>query len=325
MTREAAGQAMSSYALTFPKTALHSEGAMPVIYGLSDKSFGLPKGVGGGPRILPATQLPVQEQYRYVTFSPSGQYKVDWSHEREWRWPYTGDLSTIENELSQYGLVSDAADIPGFDFSIPSMRGIGIIVKTLEDARRLKYDVLSLVDRGIVARGHFEHLLILDLLPAADSLYAPESVDAAIQGALLDFAPFFNLDQTEVREIIRDFSRRVHSLEQAARHPPTMAKEAGGCWLWFHDNTCPYVRALVQAGRVTVNAEGRYIASLDELDPARDLREREELTVKLASELYNEVKVSCGSFSVLNSTDPDEVPFYIDSEPEDDLYHNSDY
>ncbi|MDR6731842.1 DUF4427 domain-containing protein [Delftia lacustris] len=324
-TREAAGQAMSSYALTFPKAAMHSLGAMPVVYGLSDNNFVLPKGAGGGPRILPATQLPAQEQYRYVTFSPSGSYKVDWSHEREWRWPYTGDLSKIEEELSEYGIVSDAADIPGFDFSNPLLRGIGIIVKTMEDARKLKYDVLSLVDRGIVHRRHFDHMLILDQLPSADSLYAPEAVEAAIQRAMLDFAPFFNLDQADVSEIVSDFSHRVHSLEQAASHPPTRTMESGGCWLWFHDNTKPYVRALVQAGRVTVNAEGRYIASLDELNPARDLREREELTAKLASELCNELNVPGGSFSVLNSTNPDTVPFYIDREPKDDLYHNTDY
>ena len=314
---------MSSYALTFPKAAMHALGAMPVIYGLSDKSLVLPKGTGGGSRILPASQLPIREQYRYITFSPSGSHKVDWSHEREWRWPYTGDLSMLEKELSKYGLVSDAADIPSFDFADPRLKGIGIIVKTKRDAQKLKYDVLSLVDRGIVPLRHFDHMLILDLLPSSNNLYAPGAVDAAIQGAMLDFAPFFNLNQVDVDEIVSDFSSRVHALERAASHPPTEAREAGGCWLWFHDNTDLYVRALVQAGRVMVNAEGRYVASLGELNSARDLREREKLTVKLATELYDELKVPGGSFSVLNSASPDAVPFYIDKEPADDLYHNS--
>ena len=46
-------------------------------------------------------------------------------------------------------------------------------------------------------------------------------------------------------------------------------------------------------------------ASLDELNPARDLREREKLTAKLAIELYNELEVPGDSFSVLNCTSPD--------------------
>lgn len=325
LAREAAGQAMSSYALTFPKSSMHALGAMPVIYGLTDKSFVLPKGAGGGARILPETQLPTQEQYRYVTFSPSGYYRVDWSHEREWRWPFRGDMSKVEAELSEFGVVSEAVDIPGLDFSDSRLKGIGIIVKTTEDARKLKYDVLSLVDQGAVPRDHFEHMLVLDLLPPTGTLYRPDQVSAAIQDAVLDFSSFFNLNEKDVSECVEDFSRRVRALEDGASDESTERKEKGGCWLWFHDNADPYVRALVQGGRVTVNTEGRYVASLEEMDARRSLRDREALTKRLAADIYSELRVPCGPFSVLNSNDPNEVPFYIDGEPEDDLYHNTEY
>ena len=323
--REAAGQAMSSYALSFPKAPMYALGAMPVIYGLSDKSVTLPKGANGEARILSPNHLPLHEQYRYVTFNPSGSYKVDWTHEREWRWPCTSDMSKIEEEISEYGIVSDADEIPGFDFSNSALRGVGIIVKTVEDSRKLKYDVLCLIDRKVVSRQHFDHILVLEMLPPANTLYSPDAVNAALKEATLNFVTFFDLDNANVEEIDADFSQRVRELEEAASHPPNIASEHGGCWLWFHDNTHPYVRALIQSGRVTVNAEGRYIASLDELSSKRDLREREELTRRLARALCDDLKIPGGYFSVLNSDDADEVPFYIDRDPKDDLYNNTEY
>ncbi|WP_235183382.1 DUF4427 domain-containing protein, partial [Ralstonia solanacearum] len=278
--------------------------------------------LGGGPRIFPREVLPEPEQYRYVTYNPSGPYKVDWMHEREWRWPYSGSLASVEHELEEYGLISDAADIPGFDFADPRLKGIGIIVKSAEDARKLKHDVLALIDRGVVHRNHFDHILVQDLLPDTSSLIGPDDVQAAINGALIDFSSYFNLPGADVKQIVSDFSGRVQRLEGRAPEMTSPPLERGGCWLWLHDNTHPYVRALVQAGRVTVNKEGRYVASLDELDSGRDLRERQQLTLELARELQVEFCIHSGYFLVLNSFDSDGIPFYIDSLPEDDLYNN---
>jgi hypothetical protein len=323
-SREAAGQAMSGYALTFPKAAMHAVGANPVIYGLTERNVLLPKGLGGGARSLPPEVLPEPEQYRYVTYNPSGPYKVDWMHEREWRWPwpYPGSLAHVEQEFEEYGLISDAADIPGFDFADSSLRGIGIIVKSAEDARKLKYDVLALVDRGVVHRNHFDHILVQDLLPDTSGLIGPDEVQTAIDGSLIDFSGYFDLPDADVEQIVSDFSGRVQRLEARAPKMTSPPLERGGCWLWFHDNTNRYVRALVQAGRVTVNKEGRYVASLDELDSGRELRERQQFTLELARELQSEICIHAGYFLVVNSFDPDETPFFIDCPPKDDLYHN---
>jgi hypothetical protein len=320
--REAAGQAMSTYALTFPKTKMHSLGANPVIYGLTD-DFILPTGDGGVPRLIAGDKLPLREQYRYVTYNPSGPYKVDWLHEREWRWPHDGDFSELESEMEEYGIVSSADDIPGFDFSHPNLQGIGVIVKTDEDARRIRHDVLTLIDRGKVSNTHFDHILIKDRLPKSSNLYTPLAVEDAIDNALLDFSSYFNLEQANVSKAESDFSARVLSIEKGSSKASSGRREYGGCWLWLHDNSHPYVRALLQAGRVKVNKEGRYIASLDELNANRDLRERENLTKALAVQLKNDLQVESGYFSVLDSHDPDMVPFYIDCAPDDDLYHNT--
>lgn len=76
-------QAISSYALSFRKTALFDAGANPVIYGLTDRFATLPSGKGGGRRVFPSRILAPAEQYRYVTYAPTARKPIDWSHERE--------------------------------------------------------------------------------------------------------------------------------------------------------------------------------------------------------------------------------------------------
>lgn len=323
VARKAAGQAMGLYALTFPKLGMHQMGGLPAIYGLSTPFASIPNGKDGKARILSADVLPEIEQYRYVTYSPSGPKSIDWLHEREWRWPFTGDLAKSESELEEYGVISEAADIPGLDFSNSYLRGIGIIVKTLADAKKLAYDVLTLIDQGFVGRSQFSHILVRDLLPKSVDLYQPSQVDAAIQDALLDFSSYFKFPSAEVNAQQKDFSARVASIDAGAS--TTELCERGGCWLWLHDNTSPYVRKLLQAGRVSVNKHGQYLAALPELDISRDLRQREELTNKLATELKSEYGLSGGYFSVLNSEDPDDLPSYIDDTLDNKLYYNTDF
>ena len=56
-----------------------------------------------------------------------------------------------------------------------------------------------------------------------------------------------------------DFSSRVLIFESSI--PKKTVMEKGGCWLWFEDNTHRYVRALIKAGRIKANNQGRYLAS----------------------------------------------------------------
>jgi hypothetical protein len=77
---------VSAYGIAFDRNELFKAGARAVIYGLS----GLYKteiNEDGWPRILSAScGIGLQEQYRYVSTAEDG--KIDWTHEREWRWPF---------------------------------------------------------------------------------------------------------------------------------------------------------------------------------------------------------------------------------------------
>ncbi len=112
VVRQKQGQKISSFALTFPKDQMFSLGARPVIYGLSIP-HSLPSGADGGPRTMDPTLLPLHEQYRYVTYSPGGSYRVDWTHEREWRWPYMDSIVEFEATLEAEGIADNVPEIPG--------------------------------------------------------------------------------------------------------------------------------------------------------------------------------------------------------------------
>lgn len=85
--------AIDGYGLLLHKHDVSTAGGRPVIYGL-DQSYELDllekhvRKLDPAARILNEECLPLREQYRYVTFAPNdSQYAIDWSHEREWRWP----------------------------------------------------------------------------------------------------------------------------------------------------------------------------------------------------------------------------------------------
>ncbi|MCU1742001.1 MULTISPECIES: DUF4427 domain-containing protein [unclassified Pseudomonas] len=85
-------------------------------------------------------------------------------------------------------------------------------------------------------------------------------------------------------------------------------RERGCCWLWFEGNTHPYVRAL--AGQVKPNRKGCYLAPLNCLNCARDLRERENIVLALSNQLRERSGTRSSYFSVRNSFSPDDDPAY---------------
>lgn len=301
---------MAQYGLTFRKTALFERGANPVIYGLSNRHQSLPSGNGGGPRIFTEEVLPELEQYRYVTYAPTGNKPIDWTHEREWRWPFNGDLSKYENELNQFGVVSDVKAIPSLSINTLSLTGIGVIVKTAEEATWVAQDILTLVDRGLVGQYHFHHILKVDELPPAHALYDPSNTRQAIDAATLNLNDFFGLPAREVHDAEATFADLVKEVENSAK-PRGNAIGYSGCWLWFPESTHPFVRKLLEAKRIIVNHEGRYLAKLTEFDQNRPLDERERMAESLAKRVSATFDVETTYFSTLTSIAPDDVPFSV--------------
>ena len=77
---------VSAYGIAFLKSEFYASGGRPAIYGLSTDNVSYVKNTDKC-RILADSVLPRSEQYRYVAYNPAlSRGRLDWSHEREWRW-----------------------------------------------------------------------------------------------------------------------------------------------------------------------------------------------------------------------------------------------
>jgi hypothetical protein len=117
------------YGVAFLKTELFEAGARPVIYGLSgvhkeaitgDENFGI------GLRTLSSEcGIGLNELYRYVYTSIKSHKRIDWTHEREWRW---ADL----DEKFEFAGLPFFAKNNEFSFS-----KIIVLVKTNDDVEEI--------------------------------------------------------------------------------------------------------------------------------------------------------------------------------------------
>lgn len=198
--------------------------------------------------------------------------------------------------------------IPGLKLTLKKWSGLGIVVPDLATPRRVQYDVLTLIDQGLVSDAQFDHILVCDQLPATLEGLDEQALHGAFSNACFDFKSCRAVPLFEAGLAAMDFSTRLIVLEGSTASAPQ--HERGGCWLWFEGNSHPYVRKLVQAGRVKPNNKGRYLASLDELDTKRDLRERQEIVLALSQQLREKYGVKSSYFSVKYSYSPDDDPAY---------------
>ncbi len=304
--RQRAGQKITTFALTFPKDKMFSLGARPVIYSLSDPTIQTPSGAGGA-RCFPGDVLSLHEQYRYVTYAPTGNFRVDWTHEREWRWPHPtweGEIEVEEDELPP------PSPLMLYE---SGLKNIGMIVNKREEADRVIHDVLSLVDRKVIAKDTFSYVLIAEDLGSPAGLRNREDEEKAIASASIDLSKYqvVNAERDKkIRERVFEIAREI---EAAAAEP--LQGEFGGCWLWLVDNTHEVTRALVncqdeEEREIIINRGGKYLMFPYEFSDSRNLRERENMTIELANRLNTEFGVEAGYYSVLVSDDPDGVPYY---------------
>lgn len=296
----AADEHATQYAITFPTRSAELAGAEQVVRGGNLRAFIQKE---SGLRFVPEAEV-VRKMFRYI------DVQLDLFREQtsqpEWRWPYTGNFRREVAEIEEEGFESNS--IPGLDLAQENWSGIGVIVSTEADALRLQYDILSLIDQGLVSQSHFDHLLVCDLLPTSLSGLTDAEVNAAVTAACFDFKSCLVISDEAVISALKDFSARVLDLECSTSE--SEVHEVGGCWVCFQDNTHPYVRALVKSGRVVVNNLGRYLGKLVELNCERDLRERQNIVKALCEQLQEAQGVVCSYYSVRNSWHPDDDPAY---------------
>ncbi|RBO90913.1 DUF4427 domain-containing protein [Pseudochrobactrum asaccharolyticum] len=313
LTRAAVGEAISPYAIVFPKEAVFSAGARPVIYGLSS-SASASGGTNDTPRLFDKVALPLAEQYRYVAYNPTTG-KLDWSHEREWRWPLD-----VEPLTDLDGVPPDHSDsIPGLELDSPSMAGLGVVVATAAEAKQIVYDVLTKVDRGAIGQRHYQFVLAHETITNWTGLRDRDQLNSEIQNNLIDLQTYFSPTDADSASLVAQFDSIVSKV--ASKRESPKSGEPGGCWLWLLENTHPMVRALIAKGRITLNKDGKYLVPIN-ATYGHNLQQREQFAIDIGVELKKHNGMRATYFSVLGKFDPDEVPFYNGDQLDDHLFYN---
>ncbi len=292
--------AVTQYAITFPAPSAEHAGAAQVVQGENMRAT-----LQASHPSEPVTQNEVwRNQYQHM----DGQLDIfgNLAAASEWRWLYTRHYRRAIDKIEREGHLG--GNLPGLDLIQKKWSGIGVIVATESDAVRLQYDILCLIDQQLVSVDHFDHLLVCERLPAGLDKLAGSSLQMAMSAACFDFKSCITISDEAAAVATADFSARVSALEASSLKKET--QERGGCWVYFEDNSHPYVRALLKAGRAIVIKSGRYLGTLDELGRGRDLRERQQIVKILCKQLEQEHGVACSYFSVRDSWLPDDLPSY---------------
>jgi hypothetical protein len=316
--RAARGENIGTCALVFRKPAMFAAGARPAIYALSTDAWA--RGSDGEERSFAASVLARREQYRYVTYDPT-QASLDWTHEREWRWPLDAQ-PYVEDED---GIPPpDADDLPGIEIDAASLRGIGVIVGTARQAEMVVHDILTKVDRGDIAEDHYVFIIARDEIDNWDELRGYAEMEEAIGDNLIDLEEYFKIDEADARAQLADLHARAAALEEGTAFA-NRPSEGGYCWLWLKNNRHPLVRALVKLDIVTVNRDGRYLVELPQIDAERPLQQCQAMITALCDGLEADLGIEGTYYTVIGSEDPDAIPYYMGDSVSDPFFYNFSY
>ncbi|EKO3466634.1 DUF4427 domain-containing protein [Vibrio fluvialis] len=316
------GENIGLYALLLPKADMFKVGARPVIYGLDGFGSNLPSGYGGGKRIINPNLLPLNEQYRYVTYVPGS---IDWTHEREWRWPFRGNMDSYEDEIKEDGQHSDFENTPGLELECANLKGAGVIVPKNRDVKYILNDLLTLIDRNVLSRDSFTFIISTENLSSYTDIVDPISLSHYINNNLLDIDKFYDFPWQVVENFGHDVGNIISSeWEKYLSSCSTQRQEFGRAWVWLLDNKSDLTRALLEFGIVEVSKEGRYLLDLGHrVRSSLDLSKQEEFACIVANELNQKYGVLCSYFSVLNSDSCDDIPYYAGYHDEKHEFFNS--
>ncbi|CAH0245244.1 hypothetical protein SRABI70_02824 [Pseudomonas sp. Bi70] len=317
--RLARGENVGRYAFMIPKPAMFGLGARPVIYGLSQD---LRENRSSRPlRIIETDLLPLAEQYRYVAYHIGNDRTIDWTHEREWRWSYRGHRSHFDSEDDNY-LVDTLEEMPGLDFGLAEITGIGVLVQDHEDVAKIIHDILTMVDAGRIDNSTFRFVIPLCAIEHHVDIQDPNRVSDFINEHSIDLAPYFSISEERANEINAEVDAIVKTILASEDLQGSDRDDGyGKSWVWIPDNASELVRALLLANRITVSIEGRYLLDIADFESFRDGFE-EYFCKRVARGLAAEFGVNATYFTVRGSESCEGIPFYAGFHDFDHPFYN---
>ncbi|OAN13327.1 hypothetical protein A3K86_16885 [Photobacterium jeanii] len=321
--RKARGEKISQHALCIPKPQGFAYGARPVIYALTDSNVTVTTSHCGQIRVIDTNKLPLSEQYRYVAYDPCRPIPLDWSHEREWRWSYKGDLSQYFSELED-GVLEDERFIPALNLNVNSFNGLGVIVENSKEAKMILHDIIRLVDQKIIPLGFYEFILVSEALSDISKIINPAGLNSEIAKAQIDLSPYFVSRQKDADYLNNQIGKIANTVRENSKGTPSEVFEYGTAWVWVLDNTSNLARLLIQTDRMIVSQEGRYLIKLPEFEVDCSLSDKEKMCEEVAQLLSAEYGVECVYYSVTSSSNENSVPFYA-GDHDGNLFYNRSY
>ncbi|QNE42308.1 hypothetical protein F1C16_22045 (plasmid) [Hymenobacter sp. NBH84] len=251
---------VQNYGLAFLRNELFEAGARPVIYGTSsphreaDKndSFG-----GIGLRTLHSSLgIGLREQYRYVATNLTRKTKMDWTHEREWRWAD----------------VNERFEEPGMAFFLQngsySFSKLIILVQSDKEAKQIVGELRNLYDAGSNNYDRdYDRALISNTGVLSFESLSKLRVD--MQKVRLDDLPLQSIPKIKqviveaatlkkVKEAVEEAKRVAHAASQELFTKNGDSGPAGFSNLATHDGHSEITQALLQLEHATV-VEGSYL------------------------------------------------------------------
>ncbi|HTS18033.1 MAG TPA: hypothetical protein VMP11_10710 [Verrucomicrobiae bacterium] len=239
-------QAVDVYGVAILKSELFEAGGRPVIYGLSGIHREIPA-KERWPRMLHSScGIAESEQYRYVAMNLGSDRRIDWSHEREWRWAD----------------VQDRCDCPGLsvwlqDDAVRFSRAV-VIVRTRDEAERVLDEIAQRID----AKSHnYDYQYNRVALQSTRVLVLDEALKEAGRSEFtlrLDDMPLQELkvavpvvpDTATVERVRAALEKAKIAADDAATSNPHRGDVFGFAYLKVDDSRSPIVQAMLRLKEV---------------------------------------------------------------------------
>ncbi|MEO3475506.1 hypothetical protein AAFN86_26880 [Roseomonas sp. CAU 1739] len=207
---------VSAYGISFLKSEFYAAGGRPAIYGLSTSNVHYVQNTATC-RIIDEAVLPQREQFRYVAHNPVGLTgRIDWSHEREWRWiPQNVDLDQIwvKDNFGKLGPTPAMPIFKGLLGGRPFTR-VCIIVWSSEEADEIRRQLTGIYlagsnnydtpfDKKLIERSHI--IILQDVVDAVErgSNLNAQTIEGLAQAQLLQPITITDVP-TDAEKIIED-------------------------------------------------------------------------------------------------------------------------
>lgn len=332
------GEKISNYGIVFDKKQLFNLGARPVIYGTSTPIKNSINDTGD--RLLNPEIFHENELYRFVYFNLNREPRpIDWSHEREWRWPnykykYYNINGYDEDNKCLYQLYNkrenDRIEFHGLNLDKEKLSNIGIIVKSEKQSQQILRDILYLIDSGKINKDLYGYILRFPkLIEDIDILHKSSKLNEHIEKSRILIDKYFEISNEEVNYVEEKLKNVVNKYENY--YPYSSFEEGPGisfpCIRFNHLKTA---RVLIHLGLVKITSQGRYLLDLSSIcNRYSSLTTNEKIARKLAKDLEKIFKEPFTYYSIykMNAQDIseisiDDVPYYTTFEEEEDLENN---